>query len=130
MEIISISLDKDELERLNIIQNNLGYTSRSKMLRSTIESLLNEFQTIESIHGNNEAVLIITYKENEKLNVSNILHEFENSIRTTIHRHHSHKCLDIIDINSDSSVIKELFKRLKHSKSIKTANLVILGESK
>jgi metal-responsive CopG/Arc/MetJ family transcriptional regulator len=66
MEIISISLEKDELDRLNIIQNNLGFTSRSKMLRSTIESLLNEFQTIESITDNNEVVLIITYKENEK----------------------------------------------------------------
>ena len=130
MEIISISLEKDELERLNIIQNNLGFTSRSKMLRSTIESLLNEFQNIESITGNNEAVLIITYKESEKVNVSNILHEFENSIRTTVHRHHSHKCLDIIDISADSIIIKDLFKRIKRSKSIKTVNFVVLGDSK
>jgi metal-responsive CopG/Arc/MetJ family transcriptional regulator len=129
MEIVSISVDKETLQELNRVQEILGFKSRSKMIRATVDSLMNEFKIIEMLKGKHEVIFIVTYKEHEKYNVSNLLHKFEGSIKTTIHQHHSALCLDIINVNADASKIKELFRTLKSNKCIKSMNFTFLGSS-
>ena len=127
MEIISISLDKETLNELNSIQHNLGFKSRSKMIRATIDSLMNEFRIIDSLKGKHEVVLLVTYREHERDRVSAILHKFEDSIKTTIHKHRSTFCLDIIEVDADTARIKELFGVLRRNKYIKSVNFTLLG---
>ena len=79
MEILSISLDKETLEELNGMQHNLGFKSRSKMIRATIDSLMNEFRIVDSLKGRHEVVLIVTYRGHDGDCVSGILHKFEGS---------------------------------------------------
>ncbi len=129
MEIVSISLDKDTLKELNDIQYSLGFKSRSKMLRSTIDLLLNEHRIIDSLRGVHDVVAVITYRESEKNHVSGLLHGFEDAIGTTVHQHHSHLCLDMMNIDAGADVIRRLFRILKSSKCIKSVNFTILGRS-
>jgi metal-responsive CopG/Arc/MetJ family transcriptional regulator len=129
LEIISISLDEETLKELNGIQHNLGFKSRSKMIRATIDSLMNEFRIIDSIKGRHEVVLIVTYRTHEKYHVSEILHKFEDSIKTTIHQHHSTLCLDIINVDADANRIREIFGALKRNKYVKSINFTLLGGS-
>ena len=127
MEIVSISLDKETLDELNSIQRNLGFKSRSKMIRATIDSLMNEFRIIDSLKGKHEVVLLVTYREHERDRVSEILHKFEDSIKTTIHKHRSSRCLDIIEVDADATKLRELFGILKRNKYIKSVNFTLLG---
>lgn len=127
MKIISISLDKETLEELNEVQKNLGFKSRSKMLRSTVDALLNEYKVIDALEGLHDIVFVITYKEGEKNHVSSILHEFENVIKTTIHQHNMHLCLDILNINADADMIRKLFGTLKRNKCVRSVNFTLLG---
>lgn len=129
MEIISISLDKETLNDLNDAQRTLGFKSRSKMIRATIDSLMNEFRIIDKITGKHEVVLLVTYREHDKDHVSAILHKFEDSIKITIHQHLSTLCLDIINVNADASRIRELFNILKRSRCVKSMNFTLLGKS-
>jgi metal-responsive CopG/Arc/MetJ family transcriptional regulator len=129
LEIISVSIDPETLKELNKIQANLGFKSRSKMIRATIDSLMNEFQVIDSLKGKHEVVLIVTYREHERDHVSAILHKFEDSIKTTIHQHRSTLCLDIINVNADATRIRELFSVLKRNKCVKSMNFTLLGSS-
>lgn len=126
MEILSISLDKETLNELNGMQRNLGFKSRSKMIRATIDSLMNEFRIVDSLRGRHEAVLIVTYREHDGEHVSGILHKFEGAIKTTIHQHSSSLCLDIVNVDSDASRIRELFSALKRSKCVKSMNFTLL----
>ncbi len=128
MEIISVSLDKEALENLDTIQQRLGFKSRSKLLRSTITSLVNEYYTIDSIRGSNEIVLVITYKINEKNHISSLLHRFEHSIKTTIHKHHGRSCVDIIDIIADAKVIQNMVHMLKKNKCVRSVNFILVGK--
>lgn len=127
MEIISISLDSETLKELNEIQESLGFKSRSKMLRSTIDSLLTEYRVLESLKGEREVIFIITYKESEKDHVSAILHDFKDAITMTIHQHHRSLGVDIMNVDADSDVIRRLFKALKKSKCVRSINFSLVG---
>ncbi|MDE1768721.1 MAG: ribbon-helix-helix protein, CopG family [Candidatus Micrarchaeota archaeon] len=127
LEIISISIDEETLSELNEIQRALGFKSRSKMLRSTIDLLLGEYRALESLNGRHEVVFIITYRDKEKNHVSNILHKFENEVKVTVHQHRGTMCLDTLNIDADSEVIKRLFKEMKGSKCIRSLNFALLG---
>ncbi len=100
------------------------------MIRATIDSLMNEFRIIDSLKGRHELVLIITYREHQRDQVSNVLHKFENSIKTTIHQHQHAMCLDIINVNADANKIRELFSALKRDKHVKSINFALLGTEK
>ncbi|MEW6036464.1 MAG: CopG family ribbon-helix-helix protein [Candidatus Micrarchaeota archaeon] len=126
MEIISISLDKETLDELDKIQGNLGFKSRSKLLRATIGSLLNEYRVMETLKGHLDSVLVVTYKENEKHRVSDILHRFEDCIKTVVHQHHTGICLEVLILCADAERIRELFGLLKKDKGVRSVSCSVL----
>lgn len=126
MEIISISLDKDTLDELDEIQNNLGFKSRSKLLRATITSLMNEYKITSSLKGHIDSVFVLTYKEAEKHRVSDLLHKFEDMIKTVIHQHHVGICLEVLIVCADAEKIRELFSLLKRDKGVRSVSCSVL----
>src|SRR5512143_1007661 len=126
MEIISISLDKDTLDELDRIQGSLGFKSRSKLLRATISSLLNEYRIMESLKGHVDSVFVVTYKESEKHRVSDLLHNFEDCIKTVVHQHHVGICLEVMIICADAERIRELFGTLKKDKGVRSVSCSVL----
>jgi len=120
LEIISISLDEETLNELNEVQKTLGFKSRSKLLRTTLNSLINEYRVMESLKGHIDSVFVITYKESEKHNISDLLHNFEHSIKTSIHQHHVGICLEVLIVCDDAKRIRELFSLLKKHKGIRS----------
>ncbi len=127
MEIISISLDGETLKELNEIQSSLGFTSRSKMLRSTIDYLLTEYRILDTIKGEREVIFVVTYKEPEKDHVSDILHEFKDAITMTIHQHRRALGVDILNVDADAGTIRRLFSALKRSKCVRSINFSLVG---
>lgn len=130
MEILSISIDDASLKQLNQIQKALGFKSRSKMLRSAILSMVKDYELLDSLKGSVECVFILTYSESEKNNVSGILHEFEDSIKTELHQHNSGTCIDILNLHADAKQIRKIFGILKRNKSIHSITCTIIGKTK
>jgi metal-responsive CopG/Arc/MetJ family transcriptional regulator len=126
MEIISVSLDKETLSELDRIQNKLGFKSRSRLLRATIGSLMNEYRVMESLKGHTDTVFVVTYKESDKHRISDLLHEFDDSIKTVVHQHHVGICLDVLIICSEACRIRQLFGLLKKEKGVRSLNCSVL----
>lgn len=126
MEIISISLDKETLEELDRIQASLGFKSRSKLLRATLSSLMNEYKLIEQLKGHTDSVFVVTYRESEKDRISDITHKFEDCIKTVIHQHHVGICLEVLIVCADAGRIRELFGLLKRDKGVRSVNCSVL----
>lgn len=129
MEILSISIDKTSLKQLNEIQKKLGFKSRSKMLRNAIFGLMKDYEALDSLKGVIEAIFVLTYPENEKNHVSDILHKFEDAIKTELHQHNSGMCIDVLNINTEAKAVREIFGILKRSKSIQSVTYVIIKKS-
>lgn len=128
MEILSISMDKTELKRLAAIQKKLGFKSRSKMLRSALQSLTGEYDGISSLKGNVESVFVLTYPDTKKNKVSDVLHKFEDNIKSEMHHHHSGTCIDILNLETTAAVTKEFFGAVKSSKAINTVTCSIISQ--
>lgn len=126
MDIVSISLDNQTLNELNSVQKRLGFKSRSKLIRATIGSLLNEYKVLDSIQGHCDAVFTITYKTHDKSCLSDVLKRFEHIISTEIHQHHENMCLRILITCGDAKQIKELFSYIKREKGIGSVQISIL----
>lgn len=126
MEILSISIDDETLDKLNKIQKELGFKSRSKLLRSAILNIVKDYETIDISDSSIECVFAITYSEKEKNHVSDILHKFKSIIKTEIHHHSYNKGVEIIIISGKSSVVKELFTILRKNKCVQSVNFLML----
>lgn len=130
MEILSISIDDETLERLNEIQKLLGFKSRSKMLRNAILGMAKEYEALDTLTGNVESVFILTYAEFKKNNVSDVLHRFEDAIKTELHQHNSGTCIDVLNINTDAKRMREMFGALKRNKSVYSVTYVIIKKQR
>jgi len=126
MEIISISLDKKTVVELGMIQRKLGFKSRSKLMRATIDSLLNEYNVLEELKGHCDAVLTLTYDYKKKDELGHLLGQFEDIIRTQIHQSHAGVHLRVLIICGNAQRIKELFSKLKAGKSVRSLNASVL----
>jgi CopG family transcriptional regulator, nickel-responsive regulator len=130
LEILSISIDDETLERLNEIQKLLGFKSRSKMLRNAILGMAKEYEALDTLTGNVESVFILTYAEFKKNNVSDVLHRFEDAIKTELHQHNSGTCIDVLNINTDAKRMREMFGALKRNKSVYSVTYVIIKKQR
>jgi metal-responsive CopG/Arc/MetJ family transcriptional regulator len=127
LEILSISMDKDDLMQLEKAQKRLGFKSRSKMLRSAVLSLLNDYEKLDSLSGNVESVFVLAYSESEKNRVSDLLHGFKDAIATETHHHHPGTCIDVLSIHTTAKKTRELFGLLKQSKCVHSVTYAIVG---
>ena len=49
-----------------------------------------------------DSVFVVTYREADKHHVSDLLHDYEDSIKTVIHQHHTGICLEVLIICEDA----------------------------
>lgn len=129
MEILSISIDDQALRQLKEVQKSLGFKSRSKMLRNAIFSMIKDYEVLDSLKGNTEIIFVLTYAEYEKNNVSDILHRFEDAIKTELHQHNSGTCIDILNIDTDAKRVRELYGALKKNKAIYSVTYVTIRKT-
>jgi len=126
MEIVSISMAKEDLIELNRVQKKFNFRSRSKLLRATINSFLNEYRVMESAKGHTDAVFTITYREMKKHSLSDMLHTFEDCIKTEVHQHHVGVCLEVLIVCAKAERLREMFVLLKREKSVLSVNCSLL----
>jgi len=126
MEIISISLDKETVGELNGIQEKLGFRSRSKLMRATIDSLLNEYKVMEGLEGHCDAVFTVTYEYKKKDKLSHLLAQYEDIVRTQIHQSHAGVHLRVLIICGKAQRIRDLFSDLKAGNFVRSVNVNVL----
>lgn len=126
MEIISVSIDSDTLAELDRIQGKLGFKSRSKLLRATVNSLLNEYRLIDSLKGHSDSIITLTYHESDKDRISSIVHKYEEAVKTTVHQHHNGMCIDVLMVCCDADLVRAIFSALKREKGVRSISCSIL----
>lgn len=127
MEILSISMNKEDLARLGRLQKKLGFHSRSKMLRTAIMSLVEDYESLESLSGSLESVFVLSYGESDKNRISDLLHGFKGAIKTELHQHNAGTCVDVLNIHTTAEKTRELFGALKKSKYVYSVTYSIVN---
>ncbi len=130
MPIISISLNDQDLQKLDRLQSSVGYSNRSELLRQAIRTLENELQNLKTLTGKVSAVLTIVYGKKGKGIESNfLLHRQATLIDALLHSHTVNgECIEVIVVNGPAKEIRDLVKMLKGNRKIVMVKVAIIGE--
>jgi len=110
MPVISISLSKELLEKLDKFMVDRGYSSRSEVIRDAVRDLITEYELSKYREGRVTATItVITNREKRDLNerLMWLRHKHDNVVSANMHIHLGGKyCLEIFIAGGD---IKEVF---------------------
>lgn len=126
MVIVSISLNEKILEDLDMLQDELGFSGRSEVIRAGARLLISDTKVKERLSGVINSVLLLIHDQEAENVVSKIKHKFEDITRTQIHNHlKRNKCLEIFVLDGNADDIKEMVRLFQISKKIDYVKLII-----
>ncbi len=126
MAIISISLTDEILEEIDLLQNELGFSGRSEVVRAGARMLLADSKEKGKLEGRLNSVLLLIHAQKVEDTVTEVKHEFEDIISTQIHNHlREDKCLEVFILEGDAARIKQLVQRFQTSRKMDYVKLIV-----
>ena len=126
MVVVSISLNDNILEELDMLQDELGFSGRSEVIRAGARLLISDTKAKGSLSGVINSVLLLIHDQEAENVVSKIKHKFEDITGTQIHNHlKRNKCLEIFVLDGNADDIKEMVRLFQISKKIDYVKLII-----
>lgn len=120
-------MDKKTLNQLEQMQKKLGFKSRSKMLRSAMQSLSKDYEGMDGLRGDVESVFVVTYPYRQKNRVSDLLRGFEDVMRADLHHLHRGTCIDIFNLETDAKTTRKFYGMMKSSKAVHSVSYSVVG---
>ncbi len=126
MKIISMSLDEKLLNEIDLLKDDLGFSSRSEVVRAGARLLLQDKKEKEKLVGHVHAVLVVVHNENFSHTLSTLRHKHEKIIKTQIHSDlDKEKCLQIFIIDGDAKQLKVFLREINKSKKAEFLKLIV-----
>jgi len=125
MPIISLSVEEKLLERLDKKISEKGYSGRSEALRELIRDYISE-QDWSADAGESVVIVNVLYDKHAPRDiVSDIQHEYESLIQTSIHTHvDEENCMEVFIAKGNGKKLKKLMERIKTLKGKKQVKYI------
>ena len=126
MPIISLSLEEKLLEKFDKKLSEKGYSGRSEALRELIRDYLAEQDRIEGTGDDSVVVVNVLYdKDAPRDAVSEIQHEYEHLIQTSIHTHlDEENCMEVFIAKGNGKKLEKMIDRIKKVKGVKQVKYI------
>ncbi len=126
MAIISISLNDKLLTEIDQLQEELGFSGRSEVIRAGARMLLADNREKEKLEGRLNSVLLLIHSQKVEDTVTAIKHEFEDIISTQIHNHlREDKCIEVFILEGDAARIKDLVRLFLTTRKMDYVKLIV-----
>ena len=126
MTIISISLTAEILNEIDKLQQELGFSGRSEVMRAGARMLLADNKEKENLEGRLNSVLLLIHTQKVEGTVTEIKHKYEDIISTQIHNHlREDKCLEVFILEGDAARIKQLVSLFRISGKMDYVKLIV-----
>jgi len=120
---LSVSLPSTLVEEFDATWQSMKYTNRSKAVHDAIRSFITEHKWMQNERGELMGALVLLYYFDKPVLMSaitQIQHEFENVITSSMHVHLTRdKCLEIIAVKGSAQETKRLMQRIMTKKGVK-----------
>lgn len=125
--IVSISLNRDMIEELDVLQKTLGFTGRSEIVRAGIRTFVQEEKQRQEMSGNKNAILTVVHNDEFDDQVAGIKQDYENLIKTHIHNKiDKDRCVEVLLLDGDAEMIKMITNGFLINKKMDSVKLEIL----
>ncbi|MBU7013913.1 MAG: CopG family ribbon-helix-helix protein [Theionarchaea archaeon] len=109
MPVVSISVNEKMLEEIDRIQEKLGFSGRSEVIRAGVRMLIADTREKEKFTGEINSILLLVHHQDVESVVTQIKHNFEDITTTQVHSHlKGGKCLEIFILDGEAERIEEL----------------------
>jgi len=128
MSIVSLSIPKSLLEKVDQYAKEQGFANRSEIIRQALRAYMSEGRSLSELQGRITAIITIVYqREAERNQITDIQHNFRPLVLTFLHTHiQEGYCVEIIVAQGDAQVIKALVQALKANEQIAEAKVTII----
>lgn len=124
MEIVSISVSPQEKQRMDRLMRSSGCRNRSRLVGLAIDSLGREYEPLESLAGNQAAVITVISGE-KTFDLHRMTHSHPGMVKLNAHIDSKKGCVEILALEGDGAQIRELFLQLRNSKEVKSATISV-----
>jgi CopG family nickel-responsive transcriptional regulator len=131
MAIISVSIPRKILEKVDSSLDEQGFASRSEMIRQALRAFMTEGKTLRELAGEITATVTIIYKRKAKRGrIFDIQHSYGDLISTFLHAHiNGDHCLEVIVVKGDSTILRKLVEALRSNEQIIQIKVAVLRQS-
>jgi CopG family nickel-responsive transcriptional regulator len=128
MSIVSLSIPKNLLEKVDQYVKEQGFANRSEIIRQALRAYMSEGRSLSELQGRITAIITIVYQREAKRNqITDVQHNFGPAVLTFLHTHvQEGYCVEIIVARGDAKVINALVQALKANEQISEAKVTIL----
>lgn len=127
MAIVSLSFPDKMMKEIDELQESLGFTGRSELVRAGIRLLLQDTREKNSLTGKVSAIVVVTHDQENEETVTRIKHRFDDIVRTHFHNKAARtNCVELFLLEGDASEVASMVKEFQKSDEIKSAKLVTI----
>jgi CopG family nickel-responsive transcriptional regulator len=128
MSIVSLSIPKNLLEKVDQYAKEQGFANRSEIIRQALRTYMSESRRLDELQGKITAIITIVYqREAKRSKITDLQHKFGPAVLTFLHTHiQEGYCIEIIVARADTQVIRALVQALKANEQISQAKVTIL----
>jgi CopG family nickel-responsive transcriptional regulator len=127
-----VSLEKELLEKFDILIKEKKYPNRSEAIRDLIRENLVKREWVEGKEVAGAITLVFDHHKRDLVNIlTDIQHDFHTLIISSQHIHLDHdNCLEIIVVRGKPKEVRELADKLRATKGVKYGSLSIATTGK
>jgi CopG family transcriptional regulator, nickel-responsive regulator len=128
MSIISLSIPKNLLEKIDTFIKEQGYANRSEVARQALRAYLSEGKRIDELKGKVTAIITVIYQKCARTGqISHTQNSFSNIVLTFLHTHiEEGNCIEIIVAKGDAEIMKAFITAMKANKQISEVKITLL----
>jgi CopG family nickel-responsive transcriptional regulator len=128
MSIVSLSIPKSLLEKVDQHVKEQGFANRSEIIRQALRAYMSESRRLGELQGRITAIITIVFqREAKRSQIADVQHNFGPAVLTFLHTHiQEGYCVEIIVARGDAQVIQALVQALKANEQISEAKVTIL----
>jgi CopG family transcriptional regulator, nickel-responsive regulator len=123
--IISLSLPDQMVKSMDEIQDSVGFSGRSELVRAAIRLLLEDTRAKDALTGKANAVIVVGHARDDEEPVTRLKHRFEDIVRTHVHVKVSHEdCVEVFVLAGEGKDIASMTKEFEKERKIRTVRLL------
>jgi CopG family nickel-responsive transcriptional regulator len=123
--IISLSLPDQMIKAMDQIQESVGFSGRSELVRAAIRLLLDDTKEKDGLLGRANAVIVVGHARDDEEPITRLKHKFEDIVRTHVHVKVSHEdCVEVFVLAGEGKEIALMTKELEKERKIRSVKLL------
>ena len=125
MPIVSLSLPDQMVKAMEEIQESVGFSGRSELVRAAIRLLLDDTRGKDALKGRTGAVIVVSHGKDDEEPVTRLKHKFEDIVKTHVHCKVSQDdCVEVFVLAGEGRQISSMTKEFQKERKIRSVKLL------